>query len=92
MRVANAAKEHLAAGLLKDGLITEEIYTKIVEEYVLILREKGILGSTFDKVWGEPEKDSMRWDVMRTTGCFGRKDGKIEVKSSDENRFSKIEE
>lgn len=46
----NVAREHFVSQMLKEGVISEEQATIMLEDYAILITKKGMLGRTLDKI------------------------------------------
>lgn len=85
----NRAKEWLAYKMWKEGVITVEQYNKIVGEYAIVIRSKGMLGSVIGKLLGEPDSDAhVRWTLVKVC-TEGEKDCTASV-GPNPDRFADV--
>lgn len=64
---SNQIKEVVASSLVKEGFLTEEQSIKFVENYIVLVTEKGFVGKAMDTILGldKKEKDSQIIHVVK---------------------------
>ena len=90
--LVNQIKEVTCDALVKEGMLKKEDRKIFKENYVIFLRQQGMISNLWEKVWGKPNDGSVQFEFVKTIGLWDREDGEKpeEPTEPEKNRFEKV--